>query len=573
MTASMLWSAANGAALLLLIAVVRQWSRARPEIRRRAIPATLCVVVAAAAMVLVSAASPLPTAWITLLHEGRSLRNVQQLYGLAVHHGAGFYLLADWLSGHDVQTLPAVVTLNLGLWVINTILLFFFANWVLGWWWASLAFAVIYACNPNTVHAAFSETPAMLWTTHFWLGCVAAAVIDDEAHATPRLRRLALAWLALLVILAALLRTELLVLGLPALAVAGAKAFGFEGTLGRAVRRTGELLRSILAGPLGRFLAVAVGLVLLGQLSWPTPARWLIDGFEPLNLSFLNLPWALGVFLPAGVIVLFALGLIHATRRWSSFCLLPITVLILFKVYVSAAHGTYFETFRYLTFVTPAVIFLALFGIREAADWAGRWGWPAWWKRPALLLLLLACTLRAPSPGLKEFFGRGHQLFAADGPPVITAVAGALLARNEQTEVRYMLDLIGRYPTCVFLVRAMEAGAAFDTQAGYRWAAFGRPVSQYREFPPTVGDLPQAAAQVAPDADCVLFYRSLDCNLVAADGCTAETQGRTALEEQVLESLPYSDVPEYGAHRPEIRLGVYSVAPPGGGGQPPAAPR
>jgi len=30
----------------------------------------------------------------------------------------------------------------------------------------------------------------------------------------------------------------------------------------------------------------------------------------------------------------------------------------------------------------------------------------------------------------------------------------------------------------------------------------------------------------------------------------------------VLENLPYSEVQEFGAHRPEIRLGVYPVVVP-----------
>ena len=71
------------------------------------------------------------------------------------------------------------------------------------------------------------------------------------------------------------------------------------------------------------------------------------------------------------------------------------------------------------------------------------------------------------------------------------------------------------------------------------------------------GGLEQLATELAPEVSCVLFYRSLDCDLVGLDGCRAETDGRTPLEERVLENLPYSEIYEYGAHRPEIRLGVY----------------
>src|SRR6185369_2651488 len=91
-----------------------------------------------------------------------------------------------------------------------SIVLFFLASHVLRSWWGSIAFAAAYACNLNTINAAFSETPAMAWTIHFWLACIAAAVVCDRA-ASRGLRRLALACLALLVLLAAWLRIDALV--------------------------------------------------------------------------------------------------------------------------------------------------------------------------------------------------------------------------------------------------------------------------------------------------------------------------------------------------------------------------
>ncbi|RDJ94299.1 hypothetical protein B4Q13_15445, partial [Lacticaseibacillus rhamnosus] len=63
------------------------------------------------------------------------------------------------------------------------------------------------------------------------------------------------------------------------------------------------------------------------------------------------------------------------------------------------------------------------------------------------------------------------------------------------------------------------------------------------------GDVERVAAELASDAACVLFYRSLDCDLVGSDDCRTETEGRAPLEERVLENLPYSEIYEYGAHR------------------------
>jgi len=85
------------------------------------------------------------------------------------------------------------------------------------------------------------------------------------------------------------------------------------------------------------------------------------------------------------------------------------------------------------------------------------------------------------------------------------------------------------------------------------------PVSAYREIADAGGSLEQVAEQAAPGAPCVLYYESLDCNLLHADGCQTELQGRMPLEEHRLENLPYNDITEYGAHRAEIRLGVYPV--------------
>ena len=62
-----------------------------------------------------------------------------------------------------------------------------------------------------------------------------------------------------------------------------------------------------------------------------------------------------------------------------------------------------------------------------------------------------------------------------------------------------------------------------------------------------------------PDADCVLFYRGLDCNLVYSDGCVSETAGRSLLEEKVFPDLPFSGYMSYGPHTPVVRLGVYPI--------------
>ncbi len=546
------WLAATTVAIILLAATLGAWARQRPTVRGRVIAGCACALVGGSLVLLLVEPTDIPTGWITVLQEGRSARNIRQLYGFGTHAGSGFYALIDWLSGHGPATLPSVVRANLGLAVVNTVVFFFLASQVLRSWWASLAFAAAYALNLNTIQAAFSETPAMVWTIHIWLACIAAAIVSDRG-ASRRLRWLALACLGLLVVLAAWVRTEALVLGLPALAIGVAHLVGAEERMQRALRSAGRHLRTIITGPLVVFLLVSAGLLALEYVPVPDAWRYASAGLRPFNFSFLTWLQAIGLFFPFAIVVLFVLGVIHGVRRWFASFLLPITLLVLLKAYASASHGAFLDKFRYLTFVTPFVLLLALFGFRELSSWAERLSWPGWWRRVAVLLLV--ATVPAWNPWQREFFGRRQQL-----PGVSTAEA--FLARNQQTEVRYLLDLTARYPRCVFVAKAPRAESASDTKTGYRWLAFGtgvRHLGEKEDASGSVDQLDRIVAELAPDAPCVLFYRSMDCDLVGFDACNVETDGRIPLEERILENLPYSEVGEYGAHRAEIRLGVYPV--------------
>jgi hypothetical protein len=549
--AAVVWLIACGSAAALCLAVVGTWAAQRPAVRRQALPAALCVAATIALALLFFDRSQVPTGWITVLMEGRSVRNVQQLYGHGSHFGSGFYFLEDWLTGHDVTTLRAVVHANLVTAAVNVVLFFFIAAYVLGSRPVAAIFALGYAANLNTLHAAVSETPAMLWATHFFLGCSAAAAIDDEG-AGFRLRLAAVVWLSLLVWLVGQLRSELLVAGLPALGAAAVRLWLGQAAMQRAAAASVEFLHSIVSARLPIFLIAAGALAALEFLPWPGNIwGWAAAGLRPLNLSFLAMYWTLGALVAFAFVALSVLGVIHGLRRWPAFLLLPITFVVLLKVYATASHGVLFERWRYLAFLMPVVFFFALFGFRELSHWAQRWSWPPWWKQPVLLLLAMTFTVWQAA-GPKEIFRRRQQL-----PGVATPAA--LLSWNQQTEVRYMLDLTERHPTCAFLVRSAQTAWVADRRVGYLWSAFGTPVRSYRELP-DLGESPeQVADQLAPAADCLFYYRSLDCDLIDADGCVAATTGRTPIEERVFGNLPYSDITEYGAHRAEIRLGVFQV--------------
>lgn len=553
----LVWLAAVAAALVLIAIVLDRWTQQRRAIRGLVIAGGACALLGGGLVFLLVTPADVPTGWITVLQEGRSARNIRQLYGLGTHAGAGFDALVGLVGGHGPTTLPAVVRVNLALFAVDTVVLFFLARHVLCSWWASLAFAAAYTCNLNTINAVFSETPAMLWTLLVWLAPTVAAVVADGA-AAPRLRRLAVACLGVLVVLATGVRTEALVLGIPALAIAVACVVEAEGRLQSGLDNVGDRLRTIVAGPLPAFLAAATALLALEYLPITDAWRYPMAALRPLDFSFLTWLQAIALLFPFAIVVLFVLGLVHGVRRWFAFLLLPISLLVLLKVYASASHGAFLDKFRYLALVTPFVLLLGLFGFRELSSWAERLAWPAWWKR--LAVLLLVATVPAWNPWQRELFGRRQEL-----PGVTTAAP--FLARNQQTEVRYLLDLVARYPDCVFIAKTPRAESAADVRIGYRWLVFGGPVRRLVETE-GAGPAERIATELAPDAPCVLFYRSMDCDLAEFGDCTAETSGRIALEERVLENLPYSEIYEYGAHRPEIRLGVYAV----GGGDGYAAP-
>jgi hypothetical protein len=133
-----------------------------------------------------------------------------------------------------------------------------------------------------------------------------------------------------------------------------------------------------------------------------------------------------------------------------------------------------------------------------------------------------------------------------------------LLSRNQQTEVRYMLDLMDRYPDCVFVTRTMKYGDGRELT--YFWGRFGKAV-RLDLFPQKEGEtLEEVVAGHVPAGPCVLFYHGLDCNKVSGDHCREQISPRAVVEERLLENLQYSfDHHGVGTHGPVIRLGVFSV--------------
>lgn len=497
----------------------------------------------------------IPAAWVTALQEGLDAQNILTLYGRGVHAGPNFRFLTVALAGADVPTLRDVVRMNLWFAGLNAIVFFLLARHVLASRWAAALFTLAFVGNVVFLHASLSELPSQACTTYFFVGVLAAAVLGERARLKAPVAFAALATLALLTVLTALTRPELAGFGVLALAVAGApfalgepRWISIQAALTRWLvgiptwsRRRKLTVVSVLMAPVPLFHS-------LGR--W---GGWITEGLHPLNASFLTMPGVLWLlWLPLGVIVLLVLGTIHALRHLERFLALPISVIVLYRTYYSASHLTFYELLRYMTYLTPSAFFMALFGWRELEETARRRGWVDNWREHAIPVLGVLCVA-APLPGVREKFLHGDYQAGFDLHQV-------LLTRNQQIEVRYMLDLIDRQPQCVFVGRVSRVDRNLGPIREYNLILFGRPLRQPITEPDRGESLEDVVARAAPGVQCARAFRGLDCNLTNSDGCHAMTRGRTLIERRTFGSLPYNDVPERGETGPLVDLGVYAIA-------------
>jgi hypothetical protein len=279
---------------------------------------------------------------------------------------------------------------------------------------------------------------------------------------------------------------------------------------------------------------------------------WAIDGLFPFNPSFLTPPRFLVVYLPLGLVLLIVLGTIGAFRRLITTFFLPLSLLVLWRVYYSATHGfggPFYERFRFLTYLTPLFVFLAVFGFRDLGRWLMRIPWLRSHARLAAVLLGLTFLVWWP-PGWGGYFDSGHDLENLPRNRL-------LLSRNQQTEVRYLLDLMDRYPDCAFLTRAIKYENPGKPR--YLWGLFGKSVRTDLFFQEEGESLDRVVANRAADSRCVLFYYGLDCNKTSGDRCREQIEGRPVVEERLLEDLQYTDYHGCDSHPPTIRLGVFRV--------------
>jgi hypothetical protein len=495
--------------------------------------------------------SDIPIDWVTVLHHSLGRKTIMHLYTRGVHAGLNFaFILSAVAAGHP--TLHDVVWLNLLLALVNAAIFLHLAVYVTGPAWA-IPWTLVFALNPATFLASFSELPTNLLALYFLAAVIAWAVLIDPLPQPRVLRGVAYALCAVLSVLVALTRFEVAFLGAVALAVhAGYALLGSDvwSAAWRRLRSAGEWLLVFFSD---HPAAVAV-LCLVGVwLSWAglpgLVGRAPVAGLYPFNPSILSLYVFLPMLLlPIGVSIAILFGCIPAIERFRQFGGLALSLFVLVRMYFAAEYQ-YFEMGRYLSYILPAIFLLGLFGKAQFDDMASRWH-PNWRRAARIGYLMAWFTL--PLPGMAEYYERPE--YHRNG-----GFSQLLLDLNTQREVRYLMALTEKNPQCVFVSRVVEDQHGNPRVAThYDYIAFGAPLVEPILVPEKEVPLEQFVARYASGAPCVRLYSGGDCNLNFADHCRSFVAGRRLVEEYRFWSRPYNNPLQSGYGAPEIVLRTYA---------------
>lgn len=537
------------------LALLRRWIRRFPASRVEfGLAAFLVLAIVAAYLWSVDAAS-IPTHWVTPMQEGRTERSVLHLYGLGTHAGLNWYSIVPQLSASPAMDAYDVVRMNLGLAALNTVLLAVALRAIVAHRLVAALLALAWAGSANRINVACSELPSELLTTYFLMALVPMAVFEFE----PAPRRsvtalLSIANVACWAFLAALTREETLAIGGPAVLAMVLRTAAREEAIERHTAALGRWLRARWWVPLlALFVAAKVADLLADSVrSHPSARlRWALQSFQLWWPSRTVLPAVLADFLPIPIVVATVAGLLLALRRPLRTALLPLTVFALWAVYQKASHDAPYERFRYVSMLTAPLIVLAALAVRDVeALLEVR---PAW-RRPAAWAFAIAGVLSVV-PG-----GPGQSVFARHVAVAGEREQGTLLARNKQIAVRYLLDATADHPDCAFVARVSSRPESAETPPLDRWIFFGYPLSRPITIPTEGRTIRAAITEALGEGACVLYYRSIDCNLLRAHGeCEVDLAGAVALERHSLVSRPYSDTMEYGALPPTVEIGLFRL--------------
>jgi hypothetical protein len=516
-------------------------------------------------------ASVMPDSWVTPLHAGLGMRNLETIYG-ATHAGPVFLCVSSFVASFSPALPPvkAVAHLNLWLWGVDASLFLVLALEVSGS--VLFALAVWLACffNPVIINSSLSELPSNLLFMYFLVAAVLLRA-QDLAVSTPRERYLYWASLLALCALSLGARIETLFLSAPALALAAGEIFpraDIRPAVERLMLAVGKYLSGIASRKSLFWLVMAV---FVFSAAWDVlssvadsisdyQARAVFQAVAPLTLNFCALPAFLSTILPAGAVLMFLSGFVYALCEWKVFLALPLALAALFQLYYSASSCDYMELMRYCTLLIPLAMFIALFGYRQMLRALAHFGVDAAAVKlfSALVLLLFTVTMRHAAFALMDvrdekycnFPGKFHSGWSL--PPESNPV---LISRDNQLEVRHLLRIMSAHPGACFLTKT--AGDSPPYRAGY--SIFGGRL----RWPVQAGnDWAQALsfAQNYSQGRELFFYQGYDCNLLDFSGCQKETAGHVQSDRVAFGDLPFNSAYSYGKMKPDIEFALYRLS-------------
>jgi len=535
---------------LLLVPIVCAWAR-HPGRRRVALSAVLSV--AAVAVVYLSRVRPsdIPIEWITVLHEGLGYKTILHLYTRGVHAGVNFAYVLGCIARGPTANLHEVVWLNVFLAFVNAVIFAHVAVRIAGVTWG-IVWTLVFALNPATLLAAFSELPTNVLALYFFVGLIAWLVLTDPLPQPRLLRAAGYAVCAIVTLLVSLTRPELGSIGLTALGLETMHWLVPAGTWDAGVERLQAVAQRTVAFLADHLFVTAVLCAtgtIISKIGLPVLlGRQEFAGLYPLNPSAVSLFAFLPMLLlPVGVALAIFFGYLHAARHFRRFGGLALSLFFLIRMYF-AAQNQYYEMGRYLTYVFPALFLLGLYGWPQFNALAR--AWQPNWARAARILYVMAWFMR-PLPGVPDFYLRPQ--FYPDG-----GLAQFLPDLNLQHEVREMLRLTEQSPECVFVGRVVMNYGQPEEAPQYGFALFGGPIAMpvfVDEHEAPLGDV---IARAAPNATCVRLYLGGDCNLVRSDGCSDFVAGHRLIEEQRFGSRPYNNSFDYGTQKSEMVIAEYA---------------
>lgn len=545
----------HAVALASWLALVLHWLRRSPSSRRDFGVAALLAVVIAAVFAWAVDPAAIPTRWITALHEGRAERTIRHLYGISTHAESNWYGVVSWLRSDPAMGARDLVRLNLGLGALNTVLLAVALRAMLASRLLAALLTLCWAASANHVNAMCSELPSELLSTYFLLALLPVAVF--EAEPAPRRGNaalLAIANVACWASLAALTRPETLAIGVPAVLAMLLRAVVRDELVDRLATTLKGYARAYWWASLSLLYLVAITTRTLADYahqSQSTRVRWALESFQFWWPTRIALPVVLADFQPLPVVAVTIVGLLLALRRPLRTTLLPVSIVAVWAVYQAASHDAPYERFRYVSMLAAPLIVLAGFGVRELEAVLSRW--PAW-RRP-VAWGLVALSVISVLPGIP-----GRSAFALRAAVAGQSERGLLLERNKQVAVRYLLDATASQPDCVFVARVSSRPESRSTPPLDRWVFFGWPLVHPISVPAQGQTLTSAIRYTVREGTCVLYYRSMDCNLLRAHGeCEADLLEARALDRRSIRSRPYSDQTEYGRLSSVVEFGLFQL--------------